>query len=331
MTIGPFARPTTTRLLPGALACLAMLAVDLAQAETYPKRPIRMIVPTVAGSPVDVLARLTGDRIAQALAQPVVIENRPGAGTVLGTKAAASAPPDGYTLLFGASSSLAVAPALQKNAGFDPVKSFVPVASVSQGALVLAVTPSLPVKSVAELVAYAKANPGKLNYGSGLGTTPHIGWGLFKLRTGTDIVYVPYPGATPAITDLVAGRMQLIFDAPGALTGLAAEGKLRALATSGDKRIAAAPDLPTMVESGYPGFVITFWTGVVAPAGTPDPVVARLNATINDGLRSPEMRQRLAQYQVEPLLGTPQDFGAFIESEAKKWADVIQSAGIKAD
>jgi tripartite-type tricarboxylate transporter receptor subunit TctC len=330
MTIGSVVKPTT-RVVLCALSCIAMLAVARAQPEPYPTRPIRIIVPTVAGSPVDVLARLTGDRIAQSLGQPVIIENRPGAGTVLGTKAAASAPPDGYTLLFGASSSLAVAPALQNNPGYDPVNSFAPVASVSQGALVLAVTPSLPVKSVSDLVAYAKANPGKLNYGSGAGTTPHIAWGLFKLRTATDIVYVPYPGASPAITDLVAGRMHMIFDAPGALLGLAAEGKLRALATSSEKRIADAPDLPTMVESGYPGFVITFWTGVVAPTGTPEPIVARLNAAINEGLRSPEMRQRLAQFQVEPLLGSSQGFGVLIAAEAKKWAAVIQAAGIKAD
>jgi len=330
MTIGSVAKPTT-RVILGTLGCIVMLAVAPAQAETYPTRPIRMIVPTGPGSPVDVLARLTGDRIAQALGQPVVIENRPGAGTIVGSKAAASAPPDGYTLLFGASSSLAVAPALHKNAAYDSVKSFTPVASVSQGALVLAVTPSLPVKSVSDLVAYARANPGKLNYGSGNGTTPHIAWGLFKLRTATDIVYVPYQSATPAITDLVAGRMHMIFDAPGALLGHAGEGKLRALATSSDQRIAAAPELPTMVESGYPGFVITFWTGVVAPAGTPEPIVVRLNAAINEGLRSPEMRQRLAQFQVEPLSGSSQDFGVFIAAEAKKWAAVIQAAGIKAD
>jgi tripartite-type tricarboxylate transporter receptor subunit TctC len=290
-----------------------------------------MIVPAAPGGPVDVLARLTADRIAPALGQPVVIENRPGAGTVVGTKAAASAPPDGYTLLFGASSSLAVAPAIYKNAGYDPVKSFTPVASVSQGALVLAVTPSLPIHSVSGLIAYARANPGKLNYGSGQGTTPHIAWGLFKLRTATDIVYVPYQGATPAITDLIAGRMHMVFDAPGVLLGHAGQAKLRALAVTSDKRIAAAPELPTMVESGYPGFVITFWTGVVAPVGTPEAIVARLNAAVNDGLRSPEMRQRLAQLQVEPLSGSPQEFGSSIASEATKWAEVIHASGIKAD
>jgi tripartite-type tricarboxylate transporter receptor subunit TctC len=193
------------------------------------------------------------------------------------------------------------------------------------------VTPSLPVKSVSDLVAYAKAHPGELNYGSGLGTTPHIAWGLFKIRTGTDIVYVPYQGASPAIADLIGGRMHMIFDAPGALLGLAAEGKVRAVATSSEKRMTDAPDLPTMVESGYPGFIITFWTGVVAPVGTPEAIVARLNAAITEGLRTTEMRQRLAEFQVEPLLGSSKDFGVFIAAEAQKWTAVIQAAGIKAD
>jgi tripartite-type tricarboxylate transporter receptor subunit TctC len=330
MISGSFVRLSIRTVL-CALGFAAMLATVRAHAETYPARPIRIVAPTAPGGPVDVLARLTGDRLAQALGQPVVIENRPGAGSVVGSKAVAGASPDGYTLLFGASSSLAVTPALYKNAGYDPVKSFTPVASVSQGELVLAVTPSLPVKSVSDLVAYAKTNPGKLNYGAALGNTPHVAWGMFKLQTGTDIVYVPYQGAVPAISDLIAGRMHMIVDAPGVLLGHVAEGKLRALAVTSPKRSANAPELPTMVESGYPDFLITFWTGLVAPAGTPEPVVARLNAAVNEGLRSIEMRQRLAQFQVEPLVGSSQDFGAFIASEAKKWAAVIQAAGIKAE
>jgi tripartite-type tricarboxylate transporter receptor subunit TctC len=330
MTIGSFVKKSLARAALCILGC-TMGATAHAQSETYPARPIRMIAATAPGGPVDVLARLTADRLAHALRPPVVVEIRPGAGSIVGTKAAAGATPDGYTLLFGASGSMAVTPALYKNAGYDPVKSFAPVASVAQGALVLAVTPSLPVKSVHDLISYAKANPGKLNYGSQLGNTPHIAWGLFKLQTGTDIVHVPYQGAAPAISDLIAGRMHMVVDAPGALLGHAGEGKLRALAVTSTKRSADAPDLPTMVESGYPDFLITFWTGVLAPAGTPKPIVARLNAAINEGLRSAEMRQRLAQFQVEPLLGSPQDFGAFIASEAKKWATVIQAAGIKAE
>jgi tripartite-type tricarboxylate transporter receptor subunit TctC len=313
-----------------AMASSVVAAGD-ASAQTYPARPVRMIVPFPPGGPIDVMGRLVGDRLASGLGQTVVIENRPGAGAAIGSKAAAGAEPDGYTLLFGSSGSLAVTPALYKNAGYDPVKSFAPIAAVAQGPLVLAVTPSLPVKTVPELVAYAKANAGKLNYGSGLGTPPHIAWGLFKLQTGTDILYVPYQGAAQAITDLIAGRLHMIIDAPGVLLPHVNDGRLRALAVTSPKRSSDVPEVPTMVESGYPDFLMTFWTGVVAPAGTPEPVVARVNAAINEGLRSAEMKQRLAQFQVEPQPGSPQDFAAFIAAEAKKWADVIQAAGIKVE
>ena len=314
-----------------ALACAAVLAAAEARAQPYPTKSVRMIVPFPPGGPIDVMARLVGDRLSQGLGQTVVIENRPGAGASIGSKAAASAEPDGYTLLFGSSGSLAVTPALFKNAGYDPVKSFAPVAAVSEGTLVLATNPSLPAKSVAELVAHAKANPGKLNYGSGLGTPPHIAWGLFKLLTKTDVVYIPYKGAAPAITDLLAGQMHFIIDAPGVLLPHIEQGKLRGLAVTSPQRSSDLPDLPTMVESGYPDFVMTFWTGVVAPAGTPAAVVARINGVINDGLRSDAMKASLAKFRVEPRPGTPADFGAFIGSESKKWAGVISSAGIKVE
>ena len=315
-----------------ALACIALLLTAAnATAQPYPNKPIRLIVPFPPGGPIDVMGRLIGDRMTQGLGQTVVIENRPGAGAVIGSRAVASAEPDGYTFLFGSSGSLAVTPALYKNAGYDPVKSFAPVAAVSEGTLVLATHPAVPAKSVAELVAHAKANPGKLNYGSGLGTPPHIAWGLFKLLTKTDVLYVPYKGAAPAITDLIAGQMHFIIDAPGVLLPHIEQGKLRGLAVTSPKRSADLPDLPTMVESGYPDFVMTFWTGVVAPAGTPAAVVARVNGVINDGLRSDAMKASLAKFRVEPRPGTPADFAAFIASESKKWAGVIAAAGIKVE
>ena len=313
-----------------ALACAAaLLAAADAGAQKYPSKPIRMIVPFPPGGPIDVMGRLVGDRLSQGLGQTVVIENRPGAGAVIGSKAVASAEPDGYTLLFGSSGSLAVTPALYKNAGYDPVKSFAPVAAVSVGPLVLAVNPSVPAKTVAELVKHARANAGKLNYGSGLGTPPHIAWGLFKLQTKTDVLYVPYKGAAPAITDLLAGQLHFIIDAPGVLLPHIQQGKLRALAVTSPQRSADLPGVPTMAEAGYPEFVMTFWTGVVAPAGTPAAVVERLNKTINAGLNSAEMKKSLARFRVAPKPGTPKDFGAFVASEAKKWAGVISSAGIK--
>jgi tripartite-type tricarboxylate transporter receptor subunit TctC len=321
----------TKRTVLCALACAAVLAAADARGQTYPTKPIRMIVPFPPGGPIDVMGRLVGDRLSQGLGQTVVIENRPGAGAVIGSKAAASAEPDGYTLLFGSSGSLAVTPALYKNAGYDPVQSFAPVATVSIGPMVLATNASVPAKTVAELVAHARANAGKLNYGSGLGTPPHIAWGLFKLLTKTDVLYVPYKGAAPAITDLIAGQLHFILDAPGVLLPHIQQGKLRALAVTSPKRFADLPDVPTMVEAGYPDFVMTFWTGVVAPAGTPEPVIARLNRVINDGLNSAEMKASLARFRVEPMAGTPQDFAAFIASEAKKWAGVISAAGIKVE
>jgi tripartite-type tricarboxylate transporter receptor subunit TctC len=315
-----------------ALACAAMfLATAEVRSQSYPTKPIRMIVPFPPGGPIDVMGRLVGDRLSQGVGQTVVIENRPGAGAVIGSKAVASAEPDGYTLLFGSSGSLAVTPALYRNAGYDPVRSFAPVAAVSIGPLVLAVNPSVPAKSVGELVAHAKANAGKLNYGSGLGTPPHIAWGLFKLMTKTEVQYVPYKGAAPAITDLLAGQLHFIIDAPGVLLPHIQQGKLRALAVTSPQRFADLPDVPTMAESGYPDFLMTFWTGVVAPAGTPAPVIDRLNRAINEGLRSDEMKKSLARFRVEPKPGTPQDFAAFIKSESKKWADVISAAGIKVE
>ena len=309
----------------------AAAAVGAASAQSYPSKPIKMIVPFPPGGPIDVMGRLVGDRMSAALGQNVIIENRPGAGATIGSRAVASAEPDGYTLLFGSSGSLAVTPALYKNAGYDPIKSFVPIAMVSSGALLLAVHPGLPARNVKELVEYAKANPGKLNYGSGIGTPPHIAWGLFTLTTGTKVVYIPYKGAAPAISDLLSGTMHMIIDAPGVLIPHIQSGKLRALAVTSPARIKDLPDVPTMVESGYRDFLMTFWTGVVAPAGTPAAVVDKVNKAINDGLKSPEMQSKLARFRVEPKPGSPQDFGNFIASESKKWAGVIASAGIKVD
>jgi tripartite-type tricarboxylate transporter receptor subunit TctC len=321
----------TKRAMLCALACAAVfLAAADARAQSYPSKPIRMIVPFPPGGPIDVMGRLVGERLSQGIGQTVVIENRPGAGAVIGSKAAASAEPDGYTLLFGSSGSLAVTPALYKNAGYDPVKSFAPVAAIAEGPMLMAAHPAMP-KTVAALVAHAKANPGALNYGSGLGTPPHIALGLFRLLTKTDVLYVPYQGAAPAITDLMAGRLHFIFDSPGVLLPHIEHGKLNALAVTSPARSADLPGVPTMAEAGYPDFVMTFWTGVVAPAGTPAAVVERLNRVINDGLRSDEMKKSLARFRVEPRPGTPQNFAAFIASESKKWADVISSAGIKVE
>ena len=217
------------------------------------------------------------------------------------------AEPDGYTLLFASSGPLAITPALNKTLDYDPNKSFAPVATVSSGAMVLVVSPSVPAKTVQELVAYAKANPGKLNYGSTIGTPPHFAWGLFSVRTGTNIVYIPYKGAAAAFTDLLAGQIQMNFDATGSLLPHIRDGKLRALAVSSPQRNPDLPDVPTMVESGI-DFLMTFWTAVLAPAGTPPEIVGKLNGVINEALRSNELRASLAKFQVEAKIGSPQDF-----------------------
>jgi tripartite-type tricarboxylate transporter receptor subunit TctC len=324
---------TTRRMFALAMAALCGLisAGAPAHAQSYPTRPIKMIVPFPPGGPIGTTARLVAEQISSRLGQSVVVEDRPGAGATIGVAAAAAAEPDGYTLLFGSSGSLAVSPALYRNIKYDPVKSFTPVAMVSIGALLFVVNPSLPASTVKDYVAYAKANPGKLNYGAGLGTPPHVGWGLLKTMAGTDLVFIPYKGAAPAITDLLAGQTHLIIDAPGSLLAHVEAGKLRALAVTTPERVSYLPDIPTMVESGYPDFVMTFWTGVLVPAGTPQPIVSRLNAVINESLQSPELRASLARFRVEPKPGSPEAFGKFVAAEVQKWSGVITAAGIKID
>jgi len=316
------------------LAAVVITAIGLnaveAVAQSYPTRPIKMILPFPPGGPIDTMGRLVAQHMSTSLGQNVYIENRAGGGSSIGMRAAATAEPDGYTLLFASSGPLAITPALYKNLDYDPNKNFVPVATVSSGPMVLVVSPTLQINSVQELVAYAKANPGKLNYGATVGTPPHMAWGLFTMLTGTDIVYVPYKGAAAAFTDLVAGQIQMNFDATGSLLPLIREGKLKALAVSSASRNPDLPEVPTMVESGI-DFLMSFWTAVLAPLGTPPDIVSKLNATINAGLGSAEMKATLAKFQVEAKAGSAQDFAAFLAAETKKWADVAKAANIKVE
>jgi tripartite-type tricarboxylate transporter receptor subunit TctC len=310
------------------LAGLAILGPAMAQ--SYPNRPIKMILPFPPGGPIDTMGRLIAQRMSTGLGQNVIIENRAGGGSSIGMRAVASADPDGYTLLFASSGPLAITPALYKNLDYDPNTSFVPIATVSSGPMALVVSPSLPVKSVQELVAYAKANPGKLNYGCTVGTPPHMAWGLFTVLTGTDIVYVPYKGAAAAFTDLVGGQIQMNFDATGSLLPYIRDGKLKALAVSSQARNPELPEVPTMVESGI-DFLMSFWTAVLAPAGTPPDIVGKLNGTINDSLRSADMKASLGKFQVEAKIGSSLEFSAFLAAETKKWADVAKAANIKVE
>ncbi len=316
------------------LAVLAMIgasagSVASSHAQSYPARPIRVIVPTPAGGPVDTVARLVGNYLSPAIGQGVIIDNRPGAGNTIGSKEAAQAEPDGYTLLYSSASGLVLAPMLQKNAGYDPLTSYDTIALVAQSSTILVVHPSVPVTSVRELVAYAKANSGKVNFSSGgIGVLPHLIGEWFKSAAGIDIVHVPYRGGGPSINDLVGGQVQMTFEGTSVLVPLIQAGKLRALATTSPTRLAELPDLPTMVESGFPGFMSTSWTGLLAPAKTPREVIAKLNAEINRAVKSPEFKAALAKLSNEPLGGTPQDFTNQIKADTAKWAPIVKALGL---
>ena len=318
-------------ILSGATACGVSLFAAPAWAQNYPSRPVRVVVPFAPGG-VDVTARIVSDRVAAALGQPFIIENRPGAGGSLGAKVVTSAEPDGHTLMFSTPGPVVVSPVIYKNAGYDAVKSFAPVAIVSQSPLMLVVHPTVPVKTVRELVDYAKANPHKVHFPSpGFGTQPHLVGEMFKSLTGADITHVPYRGSAPAITDLLAGQMQMYFDNFANVLGHVESGRLRALAVTGEARNPPLADVPTMTESGFGGIEATYWNGLLAPAGTPPAIVARLNSLVNKALGLPEVRAALLKLGSVPKTGTPEEFAAFIAAESKLWSQVVRDANIKAE
>jgi tripartite-type tricarboxylate transporter receptor subunit TctC len=300
-------------------------------AQSYPDKPIKMIVPFPPGGPIDTMARLTGQDLGTRLGQQVIVENRPGAGSTIGYKAAAAAEPDGYTLLFGSSGSLGVAPALYAGHDIDPLKHFTPVATTSLLPHVMVVGPGVPANTVAEFIAYAKANAGKLNYGAGHGTPPHLLSTLFKTQAGLDITYVPYKGSAPSVTDLLGGQTHFTIDGMLILIPQVKAGKLRALAVARPERWPDLPNVPTFVESGFPDFTIDAWTGVVAPKGTPAAVVAKLNAAINEGLKTDAIKTALAKFSALPKAGSPQDFDAFLREQLPKWASMVKLAGAKVE
>ena len=312
------------------LAALALLLAAPASAQTYPDHPIRIIVPTPAGGPVDVMARLVASALPAALGQNVVVENKPGAGNIIGSKLAADAAPDGYTLLVSAASGLIMSPMIYANAGYD-ADSFAPVALIAETPQLLVVNPKLPVKTVAELVAYAKANPGKLNYSTGgIGTLPHLSAELFKSVTGTNIVHVPYKGGGPALVGVVAGEAQLTFDTVVTSLPLARDGKLRVLAVAGPKRVAEMPDVPTMAQAGYPTLSTGAWTALLAPKGTPAPIVAKLNAALNKALGGEPMRSTLTKLGAQPRGGTPRELADHMTNETRKWKPIVAALNLQA-
>jgi tripartite-type tricarboxylate transporter receptor subunit TctC len=302
---------------------------------SYPNKPIRIIVPFTPGGSPDVLARTIGQKITETTGAPVLIENVPGAGGTIGADRVAKASADGYTLLMGHVGTLAVAPAVYPNLPYDPIKSFAPVAWVAKVPNVLAVHPSLPVNNVAELVKYLKANPGKVNYGSGgNGSAAHLAMEYFKLSTQTFVVHVPYRGTAPSVTDAVAGQIQMVFTGAPALVPMVRAGKLRAIAVSSPKRLDLLPDVPTLAESGVKGlegFEADQWYGLVAPAGTPAAVVQKLNQVVNANLSAPDMVARLKSEGATATPTSPEGFAQLIQREIKRWRPVVMNAKISAD
>jgi tripartite-type tricarboxylate transporter receptor subunit TctC len=315
-----------------ALACTALNA-GRAAAQAYPNRPVKIVIPFAPGGPTEFILRLIADRLTTALGQAFIIENRPGgAGGTVGAKSVAVAEPDGYTLLFSSPGPLVTAAAIYKNLDYDPIKSFTPIAMVIYAPQMLAVHPSMPVNSLPELIAYAKSNPGKVAFGSsGHGTQPHLLGEMLKVMAGVDIVHVPYRGAGRSVTDVVAGQVQMIFETTAILLPHIQSGKLRALAVAAEARSPLLPWVPTTAENGYPKLTASFWSGVLAPAGTPAAIVAKLNGAINEILKSKEAQDGLARLSAEARIGSPQDFAAFIASETPRWAAIANETGVKVD
>jgi tripartite-type tricarboxylate transporter receptor subunit TctC len=298
----------------------------------YPDRPIRLIVPFPAGGGGDTLARTVMNKAAEYLGQPIVIENRPGAGGNIGTEAAARAAPDGYTLAYGTNGTHAINQTLYRRTGFDPIKDFAPISRLTRIALILVVHPSLPAHSVQDLIAYLKANPGKVSVASaGNGTSSHLAAELFRAATDVDVLHVPYRGGGPAMTDLIGGQVQMMIEVmPNAFPQVEA-GKLRALAVTTAERWSQAPNIPTMIESGVPDFDVTAWDAVFAPRDTPAEVIGRVNAAIRKALDDPQTKRSLLARGAEPAPSSPDELGRFVATELVRWGKAVQQAGAKID
>ena len=302
-----------------------------ATAEDYPSRPVRVIVPFGAGGPTDVFTRAISEELRKSLGQPFVMENRPGAGTIIGSEAAAKSPPDGYTLLM-VSATQTTTETLVPNKSFKLMRDFVPVGALLTSELVMVVHPSVPVNNVKEFIALAKSKPGALNYASsGVGSNYHMAGELFKNLTGTDIQHVPYKGSAGARNDIISGQVQMMFDSIPTMAQMIGAGRVKALGTTGRVRSAILPDVPTLSEAGVPGYEAAMWIGVMAPAGTPQPIVERLNHAVNEILLRPDVKGAWEKQGAEPMAMTPEQFGAHVGSEIDKWAKIITANAIKGE
>ncbi|HVL37460.1 MAG TPA: tripartite tricarboxylate transporter substrate binding protein [Burkholderiales bacterium] len=314
------------------LAVVLTLFAGAAVAQPYPAKPIHLVVPFPPGGPTDIVGRMVAQKISEGVGQPVVVENRPGAGGTVGSTAVAKAAPDGYTLLYGSTSTLAIAPSLYKAIAYDPRKSFTPISLVSSGPIVVAVNEKVPAKTLKEFVELARKSPGKFAYGSGgNGTPPHLAGELFKAVAGVDLLHVPYKGGAAAITDLAGGQVQAIFEGQVGLIPHLQSGRARALAITGKQRNPALPDVPTFIEAGLPQYDAHFWSGLVAPAGTPEEAIGLLNRVLVKALGTPEVRETLARQGLDPAGTSPQEFGRFIGTEIERWAHVVKVSGARID
>ena len=311
-------------------ACILLLAAAGAAAQPYPARPIRIIVPQAPASGPDIMARQVAQKLTESWGQQVIVDNRPGANGIIGMEAVAKSKPDGYTLVMSVPSALTMNPYVYKQLPYDTFRDFVAITQTATNTFGLVVNPALPAKSVRELVALGKGRPGQLNYGSfGIGNQTHLAAELFSAATGLKTVHVPYKGQTPAVTELVAGQVSFMFTPMPGAASMVDAGRLRLLATCGDKRDAIFTNAPTMIEAGFPAVVITGWSGLLAPAGTPADVVNRLQAEIARHILAPELKEAMRKQGAEPVASTPQQFAAFIKSEAQKWSQVIKRAGLE--
>ena len=316
----------------GAALLAQVVPFGSAVAQEYPDRPVHLIVPFPPGGGADILARTVAPRLAQALGKPIVIENKPGAGGNVGAEYVARAAPDGYTLLYGTNGTHGINASLYRNLRFDPVKDFVPVSRMTTIAAMLIVNNQFPPTTVDELIRYAKANPGKINFASaGNGTTSHLAGELFKTMAGIDIVHVPYRGGALAVTDLIGGQVQMMIDVmPNALP-LARDGRARGIAVSTATRYPGAPEYPTIAESGLPGFEASAWDGIFVPAGTPAPIVARLNAAVRETVEDPQVAEALRARGAQPMPNSPEAFARYIAESSEKWARAVRASGAKID
>jgi tripartite-type tricarboxylate transporter receptor subunit TctC len=307
-------------------------AANAAWAQSWPSRPLRLVIPFAPGGGADIAGRVIGQELNDVLKQPVIIENRTGAGGTIAPNNVAKSPADGYSLVLGHLGGIAIAPHLYKDLPFDPINDLSPVTLVVNGLSVLVVNPDLPVKNVGELIAYAKANPGQLSFSSaGSGTDTHLAGELFKSMTGTTMVHIPYKGGAPALVDLMAGRVQLSFASVATTISAIQIGKLRALAMTGNNRFEGLPGVPTIAESGVPGYEINNWYGIFVPANTPQDIIQRLNAETIKILKKPEVRAKLIAAGLEPISSTPKEFADYVRAETDKWRKIVADSGAKAE